>query len=37
MMPCKLNHNLICVDLGLLSKGLEMNLKLLTNKNVRFH
>ncbi len=37
MMPCKLNHNLIYVGLGPLSKGLGTNLKLLTNKNVQFH
>jgi hypothetical protein len=33
MMPCKLNHNLICVDLGPSSKGLGTNLKLLTYRN----
>jgi hypothetical protein len=37
MMPCKLNHNLICLDLIPLSKGLGINLKLLTDKNVQFH
>jgi hypothetical protein len=33
-MPCKLNHNLICLGLGLLSKTIRTNLKLLTNRNV---
>ncbi len=37
MVPCKLNHNLICLCPGPLSKGLETNLKLLTNKNTQFH
>jgi hypothetical protein len=37
MMPCKLNHNLICLGLGPSSKGLATNLKLLTNRNVQFH
>jgi hypothetical protein len=36
-MPCKLNHNLICLGLGSLSIGFETNLKLLTNRNVQFH
>jgi hypothetical protein len=36
-MPCKLNHNLICLSLGPLFKGLETNLKLLTNSNAQFH
>jgi hypothetical protein len=34
MMPCKLNHNFICLGFGPLSKGLGTNLKLLTNRNV---
>ncbi len=37
IMPCKLNHNLICLGLEPSSKGLEANLKFLTNRNVRFH
>jgi hypothetical protein len=37
MKPCKLNHNLICLCPGPLSKDLETNLNLLTNKNARFH
>jgi hypothetical protein len=37
MMPCKLNHNLICLCIGSLSIGLETDLKLLTNRNVQFH
>jgi hypothetical protein len=37
MMPCKLNHNLICLGPESLSKSLGTNLKLLTNKNTRFH
>ncbi len=37
MMPCKLNHNFICLGHVPLSKGLETNLKLLTNKNARLH
>jgi hypothetical protein len=37
MMPCKLNHNLICLGLGPSSEGLGINLKLLTNRNVQFH
>jgi hypothetical protein len=37
MMPCKLNHNLICFDLEPLSKGLGTNLKLLTNRKNQFH
>jgi len=37
MMPCKLNHNFICLGPRPLSKGLVTNLKLLTNKNVQFH
>jgi hypothetical protein len=36
-MPCKLNQNLICLYPEPLSKGLETNLKLLMNKNARFH
>jgi hypothetical protein len=36
-MPCRLNHNLICLGLGPLSEGLETNLKLLTNSNTPFH
>jgi hypothetical protein len=36
-MPCRLNHNLICLGLGLLSKGLGTNLKLLANRNAQFH
>ncbi len=37
MMPCKLNHNLICLGLEFLSEGLGTNLKLLTNRNAQFH
>ncbi len=37
MMPCKLNNNLICLCPESLFKGLGTNLKLLTNRNVRFH
>jgi hypothetical protein len=37
MIPCKLNHNMICLGSGLLSKGLGTNSKLLTNRNVQFH
>ncbi len=37
MMPCTLNHNLICLGLGPLSKGLGTNLKFLTNRNAQFH
>jgi hypothetical protein len=37
MMPCKLNHNLICLNLVSLSKGLGTNLKFLTNRNAQFH
>jgi hypothetical protein len=37
MMSCKLNHNLICLGFGHLSKGLGTNLKFVTNKNVQFH
>jgi hypothetical protein len=37
MMPCKLNHNLICLHPGPLSKNLGTNLKFLTNKNAWFH
>jgi hypothetical protein len=37
MIPCKLNHNMICLGFGLLSKGLGTNSKLLTNRNVQFH
>jgi len=39
MMACELNHNLIWFVLILdpCLKGLETNLKLLTNKNVQFH
>jgi len=37
MMSCKLNHNLIYLGHEPLSKSLGTNLKLLTNKNVRFH
>ncbi len=33
MMPCKLNHNLICLGSESLSKRLGTNLKLLTNRN----
>jgi hypothetical protein len=36
-MPCKLNHNLICLGPESLSKSLGTNLKLLTNRNTRFH
>jgi hypothetical protein len=36
MIPCKLNHNLICFGLGFLFKSLETNLKLLTNRNAQF-
>jgi hypothetical protein len=37
MMPCKLNHNIICLGPKSLFKCLGTNLKLLTNRNVRFH
>jgi len=37
MVPCKLNHHLICLDPRPLFKGLGTNLKFLTNRNVRFH
>jgi hypothetical protein len=37
MMPCRLNYNLICLGLGSFSKSFGTNLKLLTNRNVRFH
>ncbi len=37
MMPCKLNQNLICLDPEPLCKGVETNLKLLTNRNAWFH
>jgi hypothetical protein len=37
MMSCILNHNLICLSPGPLSKGLGTNLKLLTNRNAQFH
>jgi hypothetical protein len=37
MMPCKLNHNLICFDLEPSSKGIGTNLKLWTNRNAQFH
>jgi len=37
MVPFKLNHNLICLCPGVLSKYLWTNLKLLTNKNTQFH
>jgi hypothetical protein len=37
MMPCRLNHNLIRLGLGPLSKGLGTNLNLLTNRNAPFH
>ncbi len=37
MMPCKQNHNLICLCHGPLFKGLGTNLKLLTTRNVQFH
>jgi len=33
MMPCKLNHNLICLNPGPSSKGLGKNLKFLIDKN----
>ncbi len=36
-MPCKLNHNIICLGPKSLFKRLGTNLKLLTNRNVRFH
>jgi hypothetical protein len=36
-MPCKPNHNLICLSPESLSKGLGTNLKLLTNRNAQFH
>jgi hypothetical protein len=36
-MPCKLNHNLICLSPEPLSKGLGTILKLLTNRNAQFH
>jgi hypothetical protein len=37
MMPCRLNHNSICLGPRSLSKVLGTNLKLLTNKNAWFH
>jgi hypothetical protein len=37
MMTYKLNHNLMCLGHVPLSKGLETNLKLLTNKKDQFH
>jgi hypothetical protein len=37
MMPCKLNHNFICLGPGSLSKSLGTNLKLLTSRNTWFH
>jgi len=37
MIPCMLNHNLICLYLGPSSKDLRTNLKLLTNRGVWFH
>ncbi len=37
MMLCKVNQNLICLDPEPLSKGLDTNVKLLTNRNARFH
>ncbi len=37
MMPCKLNQNLICLYPEPMSKVLETNLKLLTNRNAQFH
>jgi hypothetical protein len=37
MIPCKLNHNLICFGLGVLLKSLETGSKLLTNRNAQFH
>jgi hypothetical protein len=37
MMSSKLNHNLICLGPWLSSKDLGTNVKLLTNKNERFH
>jgi hypothetical protein len=37
MMPCTLNHNMICLGLGPLSKGFKTNLKFLTNSNTQFH
>ncbi len=36
-MPCKLNHNLICLGPILSSKALATDLKLLINRNVQFH
>jgi hypothetical protein len=36
MMPCRLNHNFICLGPRPLSKNLGTNLKLLTNRNVQF-
>jgi hypothetical protein len=37
MMPCRLNHTLICLGPKALFKCLGTNLKLLTNRNVQFH
>jgi hypothetical protein len=37
MMPCRLNHNLICLGPRPLSKVLGTSLKLLTNRNAWFH
>jgi hypothetical protein len=36
-MPCKLNHNLICLGPIPSFEGLATNLKLLTKRNVQFH
>ncbi len=36
-MSYKLNHNLICLDPGSLSKDLGTNLKLLIDRNAQFH